>query len=258
VRIPLVALLAVSALVGSAWSADAGAAPAPAPAAGGGTPPAGNPPAAADQKPFLGVQVDPNGVFDSGVPVSVVVPGGTAAAMGMLSGDIITAINKQPTLKAEDIKKAVENLKVGDPVVVEIKRKEDKLSLSGVMQAKPAPPKSNAEMLAELKAQAAALQQRKDREPSLAEMLDDIVTKLNELEKNLPKAAEAFKKVYPNGEFSITISITISSDKTAKNAVLLGNQGDKKDDAKKDPDPAKDASAPKPPPAPAPTPQPKP
>ena len=73
-------------------------------------------------------------------------------------------------------------------------------------------------------------------------MLDDIVTQLNTLEKNLPKAAEEFKKQYPNGEFTINISISITSDKTAKNPVIKGNV--KPDDGKTPEAPKPDAPKP--------------
>jgi membrane-associated protease RseP (regulator of RpoE activity) len=229
------------------------------------TPPATNPPAAADQKPFLGIQVDSTKTkTDGGIEVSAVLPNSTASAMGLLAGDIITAINKHPMAGMDDLQKEMGGAKVGDAITVDVLRKTEKLTLSGQLQAKPAPPENPVTAIPKLKAELEDLKKRRDREPSLAEMLDDIVTKLNDLEKNLPKAAEAFKKQYPNGEFSITISITISSDKNAKNAVQLGNQdGAKKDDAKKDDAPKdatpkkddapKDATAPTPKPPPAPS-----
>jgi len=46
-----------------------------------------------------------------------------------------------------------------------------------------------------------------------------VLQKLQDIEKDLPKAAEAFKKVYPNGEFRIVISLEITSDKTAKDPI---------------------------------------
>ncbi len=208
----ILALLALLALAAPGWCA------------------AEQPPAT--EHPFLGIQVVAD-KFDQGVLVSAVLPNSSASGMGIQAGDLIKSINQQTLGSMEDLQKALAGAKVGDTVTVNLERKNDKLTVSGPLQAKPPPPKPPAVEIAELSQKVKELGARKDREPSLAEMLDDIVTQLNTLEKNLPKAAEEFKKQYPNGEFTINISITISSDKSAKNPTQLGNKKPEDTSAKK-------------------------
>ena len=51
----------------------------------------------------------------------------------------------------------------------------------------------------------------KAKEPTLAEILE----RLHTIEQDLPKAAAAFKRIYPDGEFRIAISVEVTSHKTA-------------------------------------------
>ncbi|MBA3707534.1 MAG: PDZ domain-containing protein [Planctomycetes bacterium] len=204
----------------------------------------------AGAKPILGVQVDPGkeNSFDGGIVVSAVKPGTAAAAMGIQPADIILAINGRKMARMDDLQAVIGAAKVGDVVTVDFTRKGEKLTKSGPLQAPPPPPKPTGQAMSDLQKDIDRLKARRDREPTLPEMLDDIVTQLNTLEKNLPKASEAFKKQYPNGEFDISITIKISSDKNAKNPVEINPSKDGKDD--------KDVAAPKPavPDAPAPAP----
>ncbi|MBA2479575.1 MAG: PDZ domain-containing protein [Planctomycetes bacterium] len=255
-RLAAVPLLLACALTCAAEQTPPTPAPAPTPASAA---------APADaQKPFLGIQVDPTkeNSFDGGIVVSAVMPNSTAQAMGIQAGDVLLSINQKKMTKMDDLQAVIGAAKVGDVATIEFTRKGEKLTKSGPLQARPAPPKPTVVALNDLQKQVEQLKARKDREPTLPEMLDDIVTQLNALEKHLPKAAEAFKKQYPNGEFDISITIKISSDKTATNPVELGKPAD--DGAKKDvpasPDGAvapadKDAKAVADPAKPAPGPQ---
>jgi membrane-associated protease RseP (regulator of RpoE activity) len=201
------------------------------------TQPPTTPPAA---KPFLGIQVDPakTGSFDSGVGISTVLPNSTAALMGMQNNDIIQAINKQPVASMDDLQKIMATLKLGDTVTVDVLRKGEKLSLSGAMIAKPAPPLPLPLQIKALQEEIDRLKKRADHPPDLAETLDNLVKELNDLQRDLPRASEAFRKLYPNGVFSIKMEIQISSDTTAKNPVVLGNGVDSGGPAPQAPAPA--------------------
>lgn len=192
------------------------------------TPP--TPAAGAETKPFLGIQVDtsrPQGSFDPGVVVSAVIANSTAETLKIQAGDVITAINDQAIAVMDDLQKALAQAKVGDAISVKLLRKNEPVVVSGKLQAKPAPPKSPAQQMPEIRSD---LEKLKNREPSLAETLDSLVRQLEKLEKDLPKAAAAFKKQYPKGEFKLNIEISISSDTTATDPVQLGREP--KDEAK--------------------------
>jgi hypothetical protein len=71
--------------------------------------------------------------------------------------------------------------------------------------------------------QVAELQQRiadlrdRDREPTLPELLG----RLQELERDLPRTAAAFKKVYPKGVFRLSLSLEVSTDASAEDPLLI-------------------------------------
>ncbi len=181
------------------------------------------PPAQGAQKPFLGIQVDQAPGFDTGVPVSTVLPNCTAALMGMQNGDTIQLINKTPIATMDDLQKAMGGLKLGEAIAIDVLRKGEKVSLSGVMLAKPPPPLSLQMRIKALEEEVERLKKRADHPPDLAETLDNLVKELNDLQRDLPRASEAFRKLYPDGEFSIKMEIKITSDKNAKDPVTLGN-----------------------------------
>ena len=88
----------------------------------------------------------------------------------------------------------------------------EKKEVSGVLQETPRSRSANlGSQIGDLQSRLADLTQ-KTKEPTLAEVLK----RLQDIERDLPRAAEQFKKVYPNGEFRIVISLEITSDKTAK------------------------------------------
>jgi len=186
------------------------------------------PPAAAPaEKPFLGVQVDTaGGSFDSGILVSGVVAGSTAAVMGVMPNDRISAINGHALLSMDDLAKTLQGLQIGSPITLDVLRKGEKSTLSGTMTAKPPPPESARQQLGDLQREVERLKKRAARAPDMAETLDDVLTQLNQLKKDLPKAAEDFKKQYPNGIFEVKIEININSDTTAKDPLKLGDKQD--------------------------------
>ena len=74
------------------------------------------------------------------------------------------------------------------------------------------------------------LAESQKREPTLAEILQQ----LKDIEAGLPRAVAAFKKQFPDGEFDIRLQVVITSDKNAKNPIEFSNQGSKTDDKKVD------------------------
>jgi membrane-associated protease RseP (regulator of RpoE activity) len=209
--------------------AVAGEAPPPKPATGTVTATAS--PA---EKPLLGIQIDEaaaslNQGASEGLPVTTVVPDGTAANMGVQPGDLLTTLNGVKMASLKDLTQQLAAAKVGDAVTVTVKRGAETKTLQGTMIARPKPK----DIGEEIRKQQRDLDELRNargvrKEPSLAELVEQ----LRDLEERLPEAAKRFKEQYPNGEFNIKIEIDIVSDKTAKHPVELG-------------DPPKDADAPK-------------
>ncbi len=175
-------------------------------------------------RPFLGVQIDDKlkegDVPTGGIPVSGVVENSSAALMGVVASDLLLSVNGQALNALPDLQRALAGAKVGDTVVLELKRGEQKQTVKGELKPRPVP-QSPATKLKELDEKLKKIEE-KAKEPNLVRTLDELVMTLKKIETDLPKAAEAFKKQYPNGEFSLTLNLTITSDKTAKDAIDLG------------------------------------
>ena len=170
------------------------------------------------EKPKLGVALE-DVPFDpsQGIPVRTVAPGSTAAMLGLQAGDAIKTLNGKPIAGFADLVAVVGALQVGDAVTVDVTRKGTPMTLSGKML----PGVTAASVGKELNEAQAELDKVKravdarTREPTLAELIRE----LQMLQEQFPKAAAEFKKLYPDGEFSIVIRIT--SDKNAANPVDL-------------------------------------
>jgi membrane-associated protease RseP (regulator of RpoE activity) len=181
-------------------------------------------------KPYLGVKVDESATgFDpsQGLPVTEVIPGSSASAMGILVGDLLKTFNGQAIKSKDDLGRAIGSTKVGDQVKVELLRKSETglnpKTVNGVMAVRPQVASLNKD-LAVLREEVLAIrrqqEERKGKELSLADMLK----MLKEIEDNMPAAVAEFKKQYPKGEFNIQIKIDIVSDKSAKDPITIGNQ----------------------------------
>ncbi len=204
-------------------------------------PPAQPPTAPAAAKAYLGIAIDQAATtFDAkGLAILRVETGSPAAVMGLVAGDRLTSVDGKPVKTQDELAAIIAQKKPGDTVQLEAARAQGKdglpqlLKLSGVLQEAPrSRVGSLGSQLSELQGRIADLN-AKTKEPSLAEVLQ----KLQDIEKDLPKAAEAFKKVYPNGEFRIAISVEITSDKTAKDPLNIDIGGKPAEPPK--PEPAK-------------------
>ena len=175
-------------------------------------------------KPFLGVRFDENSVSldtEPGMPINEIVNGSTVQALGLESGDRLLSVNGKPTEKTTDLATILGGSKVGEQVTVEYLRAGTKNHVQGPLLERPKPAALAREVdklnqkLSEVKELASA----KSREPSLGEILQQ----LKDIESGLPRAVAAFKREYPNGEFDISITVKIVSDKTAKEPLEFSN-----------------------------------
>lgn len=185
-------------------------------------------------KPFLGVKVDENASnFDpsQGLPVSAVIPGSTAATMGVQVGDLLRTFNGAKLSAEADLAAAIGKTKVGDEVTLDLTRQngaaQDKLSLKGQIAVRPQVASINSD-IAKLREEVLALRKMQDERRAKELSLADMLKMLKEIEDNMPGAVAEFKKQYPKGEFNIQIKIDIVSDKTAKEPITIGNQPDAK------------------------------
>jgi hypothetical protein len=181
-------------------------------------------------KPFLGVNTDENSAnFEpaQGLPITVVIPGSTAATLGLVPGDHLLTFNGQPLHAQADLLHALTLVKVGDAITVMYARKtgdkSETKSVNGIIQERPQVKTLTSglrNLSVEVNELRALVDGNKKKEISLVEVLQQ----LKELEQNLPAAVADFKKQYPKGEFNISIKIEITSDKTASQVVEVGNQ----------------------------------
>jgi CubicO group peptidase (beta-lactamase class C family) len=84
----------------------------------------------------LGLSLEPH---PAGAVVRVVAPGGTGAAMGVQVGDILVELGGKP-MSPQVVQEYLQKTKIGDPVVMKVKRADATLELTGKAMAKPAPP----------------------------------------------------------------------------------------------------------------------
>jgi hypothetical protein len=181
-------------------------------------------------RPFLGVNTDDNSAnFEPalGLPITVVIPGSTAATLGLIAGDHLMTFNGQPLHAQADLLHALSLVKVGDAIAIQYTRKvgdkSETRSANGLIQERPqvrTMVSSMRDLSTEVNGLRALVDANKKKEISLVEVLQQ----LKELEQNLPAAVADFKKQYPKGEFNISIKIEITSDKSASQVVEVGNQ----------------------------------
>ena len=240
-------LLLSSLLIAAAYGAEPISTPAePAPTSTASAP-----------KPFLGVRFDENSVSldtEPGMPINEVVNGSTVQALGLEAGDRLLSVNGKPTEKTADLATILGGSKVGDQVIVEYVRAEKTTQVQGPLLERPKPAALAREVdkLNQKLSEVKELAEAKSREPSLGEILQQ----LKDIENGLPRAVAAFKREYPDGEFDISISVKIVSDKKAKNPLEFSNAQTLPEPAKPADAPAesKQAEAPSTSPAPAPKP----
>ncbi len=74
---------------------------------------------------------------DAGLLVDHVLPGSAASKAGLFTGDVIVAVNDQPTADALDIFRALSDAEKGDKINLSIVRNKKRRTLSVVLQESP-------------------------------------------------------------------------------------------------------------------------
>ncbi len=184
-------------------------------------------------KPFLGVRFDEGAVSldqEPGMPISEIVTGSTAQTLGLEAGDRLLTLNGKATERTDDLSVILAGAKVGDAVSIEYLRAGTKTLVQGALSERPKPATlvKDVDRLNQKVAEVRELAESQKREPTLAEILQQ----LKDIEAGLPRAVAAFKKQFPDGEFDIRLQVVITSDKNAKNPVEFSNQS-KADEKKK-------------------------
>jgi membrane-associated protease RseP (regulator of RpoE activity) len=168
---------------------------------------------------YLGIAIDDAATsFDKqGLVILRVEPQSPAAVMGLAAGDRLLRVDGTPLTSREEIQRLLANKQPGDRISIDAVRVQGRdgssepFSCSGIMQELPRSRTSNlGTQLDQLQNRLAELEEQ-SKEPTLAEILERLQT----IEKDLPKAAAAFKRIYPDGEFRLILSLEITSHKTA-------------------------------------------
>lgn len=168
---------------------------------------------------YLGIAIDTAATtFEGhGLVVLRVEPGSPAAIMGIAGGDRLLRLDSQPLTNREELQRLLALKRPGDRIAIEAVRAQGRggvaepFTCTGLVQELPRSRTSSlGTQLNELQARLAELED-KTKEPTLAEILE----RLHSIEQDLPKAAAAFKRIYPDGEFRIAISVEVTSHKTA-------------------------------------------
>ena len=174
---------------------------------------------AAEDRPWLGITLETSGGFDARVVIRSVKELSTASEMGLKKGDILSDISKGEqtwTIKGiDDLKSALNKMKVGDEIRVGIERETNALTLKGIVKARPSAGgiKGNQKMLSEKVQELAKLKSGSNTNAALALSMHQLGKTLDQLPEKIEEAAREFKEVYPDGEFVIKVEISISSNK---------------------------------------------
>lgn len=188
-----------------------------------------DPHAQEEGSPFLGVHVRNSGTganFDGndGLLVTHVYGNTTAANIGLLVDDIVTEINGTRLSNRSDLQKALETVKIGDEVSLRWQRGAAEMSGSSEMQAMPSVRNVSQAVdeqrnrIKELEreraaARAAAGNQGDGEGEDLATAMSRLADILDALPRRLEETATEFKQVYPDGEFTVDITIRIKTSK---------------------------------------------
>lgn len=168
---------------------------------------------------YLGIAIDTAATaFEGqGLVVLRVEPGSPAAVMGIVGGDRLLRLDGQPLINREELQRLLTTKRPGDRIAIDAQRAQGRdgtgepFACTGLLQELPRSRTSSlGTQLNELQTRLAELED-KAKEPTLAEILEH----LHAIEQDLPKAAAAFKRIYPDGEFRIAISVEVTSHKTA-------------------------------------------
>jgi membrane-associated protease RseP (regulator of RpoE activity) len=181
-------------------------------------------PAPAAPKPWLGIVPRENA---DGVFVDLVQPDTTAEKLGLERNDRLLKLAGKPVRSVRDLSRTLSKMKVGDTLQVTFSRKGAEVNTSHALLPKPESANDHDKSLAiqgpvgvavdrierELKLVREALANAGINNPKqdLATAMADLSVTLDALPGRLETAADHFKRVYPDGEFTVNIEITIRS-----------------------------------------------
>lgn len=174
---------------------------------------------------YLGITFDDaaTSFAGEGMVILRIEPASPAAIMGLTSGDRLVALDGNPLRLHDDWSRHFTAKRAGDAITLTAIRAPTPgtpgptLTVTGIL---PEPPPQRRDSLS---AQLAAIEQRlarldnEAREPTLV----DLLKQLRDLERDLPRAAAAFKRIYPQGEFRLVLSLELTSDKTAAEPLAI-------------------------------------
>ncbi|NRA37232.1 MAG: PDZ domain-containing protein [Planctomycetes bacterium] len=171
---------------------------------------------AARKKAWLGITIGPQIGMNADVVIESVKAKSTAAEMGLKVNDVITQFaNEEKTWdirENSDLSSALRTQYAGDKIRISIKRDSKSLTLSGVLKAKANLPdvkidtKSIADGIKKLDTLSGT-----DSSAALIIVLHELNQTLEGLPEKIEEAAQQFKKIYPDGEFTFKVEISISS-----------------------------------------------
>ena len=180
---------------------------------------------AAVRQAYLGLAIDgaATSFAGHGLVALRVEPGSPAAVMGLAAGDRLTHLDGQALVTEQHLQRALADKRPGDRITITALRAQGSdgspvpLECSGILQELPRTRTASlGSQLSELQTRLAELEDQ-TKEPTLGEILE----RLHDIERDLPKAAAAFKLVYPDGEFRIAISVEVTSHKSAPNPLAI-------------------------------------
>ena len=190
----------------------------------------------ADQgPPFLGVIANAAPANEDGtrpgLKVEKVFPRTTAVDLGLKPGDLLTSFNGKKVTSREELKAVLDTVAVGDKVIAAYTRGEAASQGAAAMKARPTRDRvkeeidENSEALLDLQAKRAAqleeLAEARREEMTLAQSMASLSTTLSALPAQLDQVAKEFKAVYPEGEFTVDVTIRIRTHAQDANSPAL-------------------------------------
>lgn len=174
--------------------------------------PAALPAADEDKRPVLGLTIEKPAEGDTkpGIIVTRIVPGGTAEKLGLQPADRIVKVGDTDVADQDAFATLTAGWRAGATVTVLVQRGGTDVLLSGPVVELPRPRELG------LQAQAIAREISELKAQSGSDLrLEQLLTLLKQVEKDLPAMAGEFKRHYPKGRFNISIHIDLASDPEA-------------------------------------------
>lgn len=186
------------------------------------------------QRPYLGITPDRSAAnMDGGVTIARVFPNSTASALGLASGDRITAINGQTISSQDDLVRLLGTIGVGNDIALTWQRDGSEMQADGTLSSLPVRRMQTRELqslrqdIRELQAEREQLtdsddENENDDDAAINQSLSQLAAVLNQLPERLEQTAASFKERYPDGTFSVTLQIDIRTHAEDPDAIDMG------------------------------------